>query len=110
MGNLIVMRQGSDEANSQERVVRLFTPRRIEIDAPDGMEVIVEYERMAERALIDYERIHQRAIDQIIEIMGNATIMRLPDGSFYERKVIQREAFTIQPEPYSALVFHKGVE
>lgn len=100
----------TEELQSRDTVLRLFSPKAIEISAPEGAEIIAEYERLAHRALIDNGRIHQRAIDQIIAIMGNATIMRFADGSYYAREVIQRPAFTIKPEPYSALVFHGASE
>ncbi len=105
MNSLTVIKRDDEPQNA---VVHLFAPKRIEIDAPEGMEVICDYERHAFRSMIEYEQLHQKAIDQILAVMGNATIMRFPDGSYYAREVIQREAFTINPEPYSALVFHKG--
>lgn len=80
--------------------------RRQEIDAPEGMDFILAAERLAHRALIENGRMHQMAIDQIVALMGGATIMRFPDGSYYAREVIQGRVITIKPEPYSAIVYH----
>lgn len=103
----VTLHQGEPD---KEKVVRLFTPKRIEIEAPEGVEIIAAYERHAEQSMIEYERLHDLAVRQIIEIMGTATVMRFPDGSRYERKVIQRQAMTIDPDSYSALVFRKADE
>lgn len=85
-----------------------FPTRPKSIAAPAGIEPAMMMERHAAEGLRRVERMLEFSRGMLIEAMGDATEMVMPDGSRYTREVIRSPGSNIEPSTYNALVFHEA--
>lgn len=97
--------------NALAALKRIYTGTTGEVVTGDSrMLAWAQVERDAAVQAARYSDIADGAKAHILAAMGEAAMLKLPDGSSYTRKTIKRSAYTVEPTEYVQLRFVKAAK